>query len=251
MPPMLLLFATMLACGEDPVLTAAREEAEASELPDEEASGTIRATRGHPMDGGVPSGSSPPQEGAPTAGRPEEPTPGIPDEPTPAAPGSPGGGTPADGAQGKGVPPQPQPGRAGEPTPGKPEEPAPGGRALFHDGPVVTLRGKVVYPGFEGGLLRVDIFDGDHLTMGGKRPSVVSMVTLDKPGPFEVQVPESTEYVWVSAFNDADLNERPGPLDPTGNYLGNPVPTDRGDQSGITVTLIRREAPQDGGIDDF
>ena len=118
-------------------------------------------------------------------------------------------------------------------------------------GPVVTLRGRVVYPDYTGGLLRVDIFDGDHLTTGGARPSVVSMVTLDKPGPFEVKVAQSHGYVWVSAFNDADLDERPGPLDPAGYYVGNPVPTKKGNQGGLDITLIRREAPEGGGIDDF
>ncbi len=118
-------------------------------------------------------------------------------------------------------------------------------------GPVVTLRGRVIYPDYRGGLLRVDIFDGDHLTTGGTRPKVVSMVILDGPGLFEVKVAQSHGHVWVSAFNDADLDKRPGPLDPAGTYVGNPVPTKKGDQGGLDITLVRREAPEGGGIDDF
>jgi hypothetical protein len=114
----------------------------------------------------------------------------------------------------------------------------------------VNLSGRVEFAAFDGGLLRVDIFDGDNLRHGSKRPSVVATVELDAPGSFTVAVPVSAEYVWVSAFNDADRNDRPGPLDPSGSYDGNPVPTGKGDQSNLTVRLIARDAPQNGG-DDF
>ena len=84
------------ACGEDPVLRAAREEAEADRASAKKAStggspdSKVRSQRGHPMDGGTPGGSSTPQgEGAVTA---EDPLPGVPEEPTPAPPGTPGGG---------------------------------------------------------------------------------------------------------------------------------------------------------------
>lgn len=113
------------------------------------------------------------------------------------------------------------------------------------------LSGVVAYDGFSGGLLRVDVFDGDHLRQGANRPSVVAMVELDRPGPFSVEVPESAGLVWVSAFNDADRNRRPGPLDPTGYYDGNPVKTDRGDQGNLTVRLVARAPPEDGGGDDL
>ncbi len=244
-------------CGEDPVLKAAREEAEASRAArtggGKPSSGgqtpTSGSKRGHPIDGGVAGGSSPPDgSGAGEAGEPE---PGIPEEPQPAPPGTPGGGTPPDQAIQEGAPGEPPPGVPDEPKPGDPNQPSPNGRKPPPSaGPQVTLSGVVAYDGFSGGLLRVDIFDGDHLRQGAKRPSVVAMVTLDKPGPYAVQVPVSAGRVWVSAFNDADRNERPGPLDPTGFYDGNPVPTDKGDQRNLTVRLVQRAPPEDGG-DDF
>ncbi len=258
-PALIWLSLAAVACGEDPVLKAAREEAAAgkgqagsSGKGTASAGGQVgTAQRGHPMDGGVAAGSSAPDgSGAGDAG---EPVPGIPDEPTPAPPGTPGGGKPPaqDGEAGQvGVAGEPPPGVPDEPRPGNPDEPSPSGRRPPPTaGPKVLLSGTVAYDGFSGGMLRVDIFDGDHLRQGAKRPSVVAMVNLDGPGPFQVEVPVSAGRVWVSAFNDADRNERPGPLDPTGFYDGNPVPTDRGPQKNLTVRLIQRAPPEDGGDD--
>lgn len=70
------------ACGEDPVLKAAREEAEQGAKP---PSGDPSAQA--PGKPGVP---APGDAGAPAPGIPEEPKPGRPDEPAPGGPG-PGG----------------------------------------------------------------------------------------------------------------------------------------------------------------
>jgi hypothetical protein len=259
-PSLLWLTLAGLACGEDPVLKAARAEAEAAQSaraqaasgPDKAGAGAGEppgARRGHPMDGGVAVGSSPPNGGgAVVAG---EPVAGVPDEPSPAPAGSPGGGTPPDQDGQAGQAGEPRPGVPDEPLPGSPDDPSPKGRKPPPSaGPQVSLTGTVAYDGYSGGMVRVDVFDGDHLTQGAKRPSVVAMATLSRPGPFTVQVPVSAGRVWVSAFNDADRNDRPGPLDPTGYYDGNPVPTDKGAQRGLIVRLVQRAAPEDGG-DDF
>jgi len=259
-PALLWLTIAGLACGEDPVLKAAHEEAEAAQAARAQAASgggkagagggeTSGSRRGHPIDGGVAAGSSAPDGGG--AGVAGEPVPGVPDEPTPAPAGTPGGGAPPDQEVRVGDAGEPRPGVPDEPKPGSPDDPSPSGRKPPPSaGPQVSLSGTVAYDGYSGGIVRVDIFDGDHLTQGSKRPSVVAMVTLSKPGPFTVQVPASAGRVWVSAFNDADRNDRPGPLDPTGFYDGNPVPTDKGDQRGLTVRLIQRAPPEDGG-DDF
>ncbi len=259
-PALLWLTFSGLACGEDPVLKAAREEAEAARASRSQGAsgaaksggdggGAVGARRGHPIDGGVAAGSSAPDgSGAGVAG---DPTPGVPEEPEPAPAGTPGGGTPPDQDVRAVQAGEPRPGVPDEPRPGRPDEPSPEGRKPPQSaGPQVTLSGSVAYDGYSGGMVRVDIFDGDHLTQGAKRPSVVAMVTLSKPGPFSVEVPVSAGRVWVSAFNDADRNERPGPLDPTGFYDGNPVPTSGGAQKGLTVRLVQRAPPEDGG-DDF
>ena len=76
------------------------------------------------------------------------------------------------------------------------------------------------------------------------------MVPLDEPGPFEVEVPASVGRVWLSAFNDEDVDGRPGPLDPTGYHPDNPVSFDAEEiVTGVNIPLERRDPPGSGGGD--
>lgn len=177
-----------------------------------------------------------------------------------------GGGRP--GAEGAGVPEGPRPGKAVEPSPGNPEPPAPGQPASpppgaaapgapgtpnapaapgTIDGPVVLVRGEVRLDDYELGSVRIDVFDGDQKKLDGPRPSVVGVLTLERPGPFEVKVPASVTQVWLGAYIDENLDGRPGPQDPSGWYTGNPVDTEGGAE-GIVIELIRQPPPPQHGL---
>lgn len=216
-PPLEVMRATpialsllLLACsGQDPIL----DRAEGMEGADASPGAGAQAERS--------AGSGPP-----TAGAPEPPRPGQGTEPSPAVPG------------------EPEPGDPGSPSPGVPDPPAPG--APGTDGPTVALTGTVQVESWAGGPIRIDIFDGDQQAAAnsGKRPSVVGQARLDKPGPFEVRVPEGIAGVWIGGFADENRNGRPDPRDPSGWFGGNPVSAE-GDQTGISLQL--RSAPPPGG----
>jgi len=159
--------------------------------------------------------SDPPRRGSPA-----EPKPGKAGEPAPGSPGEPSAAQPA----------QPKPVQVGPPPPG--------------EGPGVKLTGKVVLPDHKGGVIKVDVFDGDQKAAsgGGKRPGVVAMATLDGPGTFEVVVPEGVERVWLGAFADEDRDGKPGPLDPECWYDGNPVDMSKA-RDGLELVLVRRAPP--------
>lgn len=224
------------ACGsEDPVLKAAREAAEQAASVNV-GPGTAEGSPvsgGHPIDGGLamnPGSRGPTGEaGAITPGVPEEPTPGDPSSPSPGVPGSP---TP-------GVPGSPTPGEAGQPEPGTPSE-------EVDEGPVAPLSGVIQMADYRTGLIRVDVFDGDHRSHAGQRPNLVRSVTLDRPGTFELSIPISVEKVWLESSNDENQDGRPGPRDPSGRYVRNPLSVDSDGASGLVIVLERNDPPPGG-----
>lgn len=172
-------------------------------------------------------GVQPGQGGAPApsmTGTPEKPPPGKPGEPPPGKPGD------------------PPPGAPGEPAPGKPG--APDGIGV-PDGPTATLRGTITLADWTQGAIRIDVFDGDHSALGGPRPGIVTRAEVEKPGPFEIVVSEGSR-VWLSAFNDENLDGRPSPIEPYGEYASNPVVAN-GDVDGIELVLVRRDPPDQRG----
>lgn len=203
-----LLLLGVLGCGRDPILDRAE------------------GLKGGPIPGaeGRPDGPSPGRPGEPPPGRPGEPPPGSPAEPMP------------------GVPTEPPPGGGVQPPPGTPIAPRPGG-----GGPTVKVSGEIVLRDYELGAVRIDIFDGDQRKLDGPRPSVVGVVQLERPGPFEVEVPASAERIWLGAFIDEDLDGRPSPQDPAGWYPGNPVST-AGGARGIVIELVRQPPPPQHGL---
>ena len=161
------------------------------------------------------------------------------------------GGSPGPPAQpSPGDPGQPSPGAASEPTPGIPDEPPPGdpgqpppGGKAHAEGEIpppqgvetVKVSGSVAVEDYSGGKITLDVFDGDHSAVGGDRPNVVGRVVLDQPGPFELTVAKDSP-IWLSAFNDADGDNRPSKKEPFGAYPDNPVKP-RGDVTGIDLSL--------------
>lgn len=206
------------SCGADPILARADEE---------------RAEEGGQA------GSVQPPPGAahpPGAGAPDQPQPGDPGQPPPG-----------DGIQPPpGAPDQPQPGVPDDPTPGRPDGPGPeqATPGAPPEGPSVTLRGEVRYAEYREGKVRVDVFDGDQLNRS-KHPGVVGWADLSGPGPFELTVPSSTGKVWLSAFNDANGDGKPGHEDPTGFFAGNPLDLDDDSLTGLVIQLTYNPRPED------
>ncbi|HNC96364.1 MAG TPA: hypothetical protein PKW90_09595, partial [Myxococcota bacterium] len=144
----LFLLLVSVGCGEDPILTKAREADEASKA--QRPGGAPGASpSGAPGAGGVQSGAGKPE--APKPGIPEEPKPGIPDQPPPEGP-------------------------RGAPGPGIPTPPTPGSS---FSGPRVMLSGTVEFPGYKGGTVRVSAFDGAHAEHAGNQPKIVGEARLE------------------------------------------------------------------------
>ena len=202
-----LLALFVVGCGEDPVLEAAREEAEAA-----------GGAGGGSPEGAPPGGASggvPGDPGQMAPGVPEPPKPGIPNEPPP------GGGPGRPGGPG-------QPGQPGQPGVGSPT------------GPTYPVKGSLVCAGCKGSF-RIDVFDGDHGDLGGPRPSIVTRAEVQSAGPFTLDVPQGAR-VWLSVFNDEDGDGRPGPTEPVGDYAENPVVA-KGPVDGLVIQLKRRDPP--------
>lgn len=99
----------------------------------------------------------------------------------------------------------------------------------------MTVRGTISVADYTQGPVLIDVFDGDHRELGGARPSLVGKVTLDAPGPFELQIAEDTK-VWLSAYNDVNGDGRPSREEPFGEYERNPV-RGKSDVDGVDFVL--------------
>ena len=203
-------------CGGDPILTRADQERA------EEGS----AGQGDPYAPGTLRNPGPGQPGQPTPGDPGQPEQGAAVQPPPGAPD------------------QPQPGMPDQPRPGVPDQP--GGQAadpgVPSEGPMVRIQGEVRYAGYSQGKVRVDVFDGDQRDHT-KRPGVVGWADLDGPGPFDLAVSQASGKVWLSAFNDANGDGRPGHEDPTGFMADNPLVLDEDAISGVVIELKLNPKP--------
>ena len=129
-------------------------------------------------------------------------------------------------------PPKEQPKEAVPPPPPNPK-----------DGEFITITGTIDANNPNNKPIRIDIFDGDQRNIGGKRPSVVVSTTVEAGPEFEISLPKKEQMLWVGAYIDEDGNGRPGPLDPSGWYSGNPI-SGEADHSRIVLTLgIPNDAP--------
>lgn len=129
-------------------------------------------------------------------------------------------------------PPQEHPQEAVPPPPPNPK-----------DGDFITIKGSINASNPTNKAIRIDIFDGDQRNIGGKRPSVVVSKTVDSGPSFEIFLPKKDQQLWIGAYIDEDEDGRPGPMDPSGWYSGNPV-SGSSNSSDITLILgIPNDAP--------
>jgi len=148
-----------------------------------------------------------------------------------------------------GIPAEPEPGDPTSPSTGVPGEPVPGapdGDAKKDEGPLAVIRGQIRMDDYRIGALRLDIFDGDHRSHVGQRPSLIRSIEILEPGSFEVKVPLSVGKVWLEASNDENQDGRPGPRDPVGRYRSNPLQLSASGNGGILIDLERNEPPPGG-----
>ena len=106
--------------------------------------------------------------------------------------------------------------------PGGPDKPIP--RHLPGGLPV---RGALDIPGFDHGLVQVDITDGaaDHA-------GLLSVGRLQAPGPFRIDVPAGTRAVTVEVTWDEDLD---GQADKAWTHPGSPLPLGPDGISGLEL----------------
>jgi hypothetical protein len=151
-----------------------------------------------------------------------------------------------------------------EPKPGKPDEPPPpkadangelppppeGGDIPLGAPPLpegvkgVKLKGTVTYADFKGGLIQIDVSDrGSRNGQRGAQPKIIQLFRMEKPGPFELEVPENQGEVWLSAYNDADKNGRPSREEPRGAASGNPFKIGTQEVTGVEIKLEKEKIP--------
>ena len=111
------------------------------------------------------------------------------------------------------------------------------------DGDFVTFKGKIEGSNANNRPIRIDIFDGDQRNIGGKRPSVVVSTTVESGSTFEIFLPKKDQQLWVGAYIDEDNDGRPGPMDPSGWYSGNPLSGEEDQQSIVIQLGIPNDAP--------
>ena len=104
------------------------------------------------------------------------------------------------------------------------------------DGDFITLKGTIQAENPNNRPIRIDIFDGDQQNIGGTRPSVVVSTTIEAGTTFEIALPKEDQMLWVGAYIDEDGDGRPGPIDPSGWFAGNPV-SGSTDRNGISLIL--------------
>ena len=68
----------------------------------------------------------------------------------------------------------------------------------------VKLSGEVRYTGTKTGTLRLDFLRASAAQ--GSFPELLESLTMDKPGPFEVEAPKNTGLVGIVAYLDVDGN---------------------------------------------
>lgn len=208
----------IFGCSEDPILAKVNSEQDVEETKNVETQGAVDATKSSATKD-VKDNASQKSVSTPTIAPPKD------------SPKTPIGQLPKIAPPAV-APPKEQPKEAVPPPPPNPK-----------DGDFITISGTIDASNPKGNLIRIDIFDGDQRNIGGKRPSVVVSTTVDGGPEFEIFLPKKDQQLWVGAYIDEDGDGRPGPLDPSGWYEGNPI-SGASNKDDIVLTLgIPNDAP--------
>ena len=211
--PCFLMVVLSVGCGEDPILEKVNSE--------QTQSGTIDSTEQTTANGSNQETQAQTKSIttlptiAPPADSPKTPIGQLPKVAPPAV-----------------EPPKEQPQEAVPPPPPNPK-----------DGEFITISGTIEATNPSNKPIRIDIFDGDQRNIGGKRPSVVVSTIVDAGPTFEIFLPKKDQMLWVGAYIDEDDNGRPGPLDPSGWYVDNPISGEVDNSKVILKLGIPNDAP--------
>jgi len=108
----------------------------------------------------------------------------------------------------------------------------------------IKVKGKVVFVGYTAGLIQIDVSDkGVKRGHKGVQPKVIQLYRMDKPGAFEIEIPENTGEIYLSAYNDEDQNGRPSRAEPRGLADGNPYHAGTEEIDGVVITMERERIP--------
>lgn len=143
---------------------------------------------------------------------------------------------PQAGADGTMPPPPPQDGAAGGGAPGA--GPATMPSLTVEPGTGVKLSGEFKYSGTAQGKNRVDFFQ----VGADGRPMILHAMTIDKAGPWEIELPKALGKINLLAFIDAEGN---GPQLAEPSVLLKDVDVEQAPISGLTLTLA------DGAANEF
>ena len=124
--------------------------------------------------------------------------------------------------------------KAGVDSPPAKEEPKKGDPQAS-TGPEIRVTGTIEVPNYVGGIIRLNVSDGDQSLQNGPRPNVLRVEFIKKPGPFQIKVPAMDRQIYIDAFNDSDKNGSPGSNEPKG-ALKTPL-NGNVDHSDIRLTL--------------
>lgn len=156
---------------------------------------------------------------------------GMSDKPMggPGGPGGPGGeGGPGMGGPGQGGPGMGGPGQGGQMPSGRP---TPTGFQI-KEGQTIKLSGTVSYTGSKTGTFTIDFLKQNE---GSNFPDLVHSLTLDKPGPWEVQAPKDGGSYMVVCFLDGNGNG-PEPTEPAGR-IKEQVTLGQADITGLDIAV--------------
>ncbi len=153
---------------------------------------------------------------------------GMSDKPMDGMGGPPPGGE--GGQPGMGGPPPGggQPGGEGGAPSGRPTPPG----FQVTPGEGVKLSGTLLYTGSKTGTITIDFLkQGENTNF----PDLVHSLTLEKPGPWEVEVPKDAGEFWIVSFIDANGNG-PDQTEPAGR-VPNAVKVGSESISGLDISV--------------
>lgn len=161
----------------------------------------------------------------------------------------------AAGVPDKPVQEQPEPGKPDQPPP--PEkasdgsQPPPSGDEIPMGAPPlpegvkgVHVKGMVIYPGYKAGHIQIDVADkGSKNGSKGAQPKIIQLYRMEKPGAFDIEVPENQGEIYLSAYNDENRDGKPSREEPRGSASGNPFSVKAAEITGVEIKIEREQIP--------
>ncbi len=106
---------------------------------------------------------------------------------------------------------------------------------ITYQGPTVTISGRIDFPGYKEGLLRIRI---SAKSFPGEGRADIAYVDIPRPGEYSLKVPQNIGNVYISALILELVETVPRKGVSLGTqYNGNPIKVNTEDISGVNITL--------------